>query len=73
MSSCCLRILLPAAALLAGCARSEDADMEVPRNDVDLPAPAAANVNSAIDEVASPTDELPVAEAIRKIVPTRAN
>lgn len=42
--------------------------MEVPRNDVDLPAPTTANVDSTIDEVASPTDELPVAEAIRKHV-----
>ena len=38
------------AVTLAGCARSEDADTKVARNDVDSP-PAAANVDSAIEEV----------------------
>jgi len=57
-------VLILAASALASCARSEDADTKIARNDVDA-APAAANVDSAIEEAVPVTNEMPVAEAIR--------
>lgn len=49
--------------LIAGCARSEDADTKIARNDVDLPA---VNIDSAIEEAIPASNDAPIADAIRQ-------
>ena len=58
-----LSFVVVGALVAAGCARSEDADTKVARNDVDVPA---VNVDNAIEEVVPATNDVPIADAIRQ-------
>lgn len=60
-----LAAAMVAAVVLTGCARSEDADTKVLRNDIDN-APAALPAEPANDAAAAPMGEAGIAAALRK-------